>query len=226
MWFTLALIAAGFLAFGLPTAPGTDMPPVSQGYSLENYIVEKITDESCQRATECETPGEYLIQSKCPFTSLCLENKCAVVCPATEADANWQTFTDATEGITFRYPAELSTTYIRALDWPPQVQVTEGPFECTEAGNEIERAGRTELRRVDDRAYCVTKLAEGAAGSVYTQYAYAFEKAGKVSIFTFSTRAVQCANYDDPQKSMCEGERETFDIDGVIDRVAMSFRFK
>lgn len=31
--------------------------------------------------TNCETPMEYLIQSNCPFTSICYENKCQVVCP-------------------------------------------------------------------------------------------------------------------------------------------------
>jgi hypothetical protein len=30
---------------------------------------------------ECETPMEYLIQSNCPFGTVCLENGCAVVCP-------------------------------------------------------------------------------------------------------------------------------------------------
>lgn len=116
MWFTLALIVAGLVAFGFPkgeeptfctqeamqcpdgsyvgrTGPKCEfmacptLPAVPQGYSLENYTVEKVTGEACTRASECETPGEYLIQSRCPFTSLCLENRCAVVCPVFESGA-------------------------------------------------------------------------------------------------------------------------------------------
>jgi hypothetical protein len=52
------------------------------GYTLENYKVEKITGEACRQNTDCKTPGEYMVQSRCPFTSMCLENKCAVVCPS------------------------------------------------------------------------------------------------------------------------------------------------
>jgi translocator protein len=52
------------------------------GYTLDFYSVEKISDISCIRNSDCQTPGEYLMRSNCPFTSLCLKNKCAVVCPS------------------------------------------------------------------------------------------------------------------------------------------------
>lgn len=51
------------------------------GYTLENYSVEKITEISCAQDSECVTPAEYAMQSRCPFTTLCLKNKCTVVCP-------------------------------------------------------------------------------------------------------------------------------------------------
>lgn len=56
-------------------------PSVPQGYSLDSYKVEKILDTACSSNNDCATPPEYLMRSSCPFTSLCLENKCAVVCP-------------------------------------------------------------------------------------------------------------------------------------------------
>jgi len=52
-----------------------------EGYTLDSYTVDKVTDETCKQDADCETPMEYLVQSRCPFTSLCLENKCTVVCP-------------------------------------------------------------------------------------------------------------------------------------------------
>jgi hypothetical protein len=158
----------------------------------------------------------------------CEFGPCASEMPVVGTES-WKTSTDTAERVSFKYPEDLSTTYIHAVDWPPTVAVTDGPFSCTEAGSEIARAGKTELRRVVDREYCVTKESEGAAGSTYTMYAYAFEPQtggnGSVVILTFTLRAPQCANYDDPQKSACEGERETFDIDGVVDRIASTLRF-
>ena len=77
---------------------------------------------------------------------------------------------------------------------------------------------------VDNRTYCVTKVSEGAAGSIYTQYAYAFPKNSKVVILTFSLRFPQCGNYSEPEKNECEGERETFDVDSIIDRIAQTLK--
>jgi hypothetical protein len=46
-----------------------------------NYKIEKITDTDCRRDSECATPEEYLLMSRCPFASKCIDGKCAVVCP-------------------------------------------------------------------------------------------------------------------------------------------------
>lgn len=46
-----------------------------------DYAVEKTTDIACAVDSDCITPEEYLIQSRCPFSSKCLAGKCAVVCP-------------------------------------------------------------------------------------------------------------------------------------------------
>ena len=195
-----------------------------QGYTLENYKLEKITGEACWQNSDCKTPGEYAIQSRCPFTSICLENKCAVVCPGHD---DWKTYSNSTGGITFRYPDKLTTKYISVVDWPPQVQILDQAYSCNEAGSEIARAGKTEKRLVDNREYCVTKESEGAAGSIYTNYAYTFAKNGGTVILTFTTRSVQCGNYYDiPEQAECEGERQTFDMDGVADRIIQSLEIK
>jgi hypothetical protein len=39
-------------------------------------------DAVCDVDNDCETPGEYLVRSNCPFTSKCIKGKCNVVCPA------------------------------------------------------------------------------------------------------------------------------------------------
>lgn len=148
----------------------------------------------------------------------------SVAATAERAPDDWGTFADSTSGISFRYPPDLGTAYIRPLDWPPQPLIEAGPFECTEAGEETARAGRTEPTTIGGRTYCVTRVTEGAAGSVYTMYAYALPARDDVVILTFSTRAPQCGNYDEPERSECERERETFSMDPIVDAIARTLR--
>lgn len=122
------------------------------------------------------------------------------------------------EELDFNFPGSFSTTYISAFDWPPQVKIIPGEFVCIEAGEAIMRAGRTELRNINGRNYCITEIVEGAAGSTYTQYAYAYEHEGDMVTLTFSTRAPQCGNYPEPEMASCETEKATFSIDNLVDR--------
>lgn len=145
---------------------------------------------------------------------------------STGVNTGWKTLTDRKTGVTFQYPDKLTTTYITASDWPPTVQVQTVPFTCTNAGTETGRAGKTETRMVDNRSYCVTTSSEGAAGSIYNQYAYAFQKGSRTVILTFTVRMVQCGNFDEPQKTACENEREAFDLDGTVDRIAQTLTMK
>jgi hypothetical protein len=138
--------------------------------------------------------------------------------------SSWQTSTDAAQHVSFKYP-QLSTKYITATGWPPKVQVTKGQFTCTQAGSENAQAGKTEQVTINGHTYCVTKETEGAAGSIYTQYAYAFPKDTSVVIFTFSLRMVQCANYESTEMRACEQERQSFNIDPIIDQISQTTKF-
>ncbi len=143
---------------------------------------------------------------------------------ANNNNLDWRTASSSS--YSFQYPASLGTTYVQALDWPPQVAVWDEAYSCLEAGDETARAGRTEAIRVGTHQYCRTMISEGAAGSIYIQYAYAFAHEDKTVIFSFSTRAPQCPNYDEPQKSACEEERAALDIDSLIDRIAETFTMR
>lgn len=111
----------------------------------------------------------------------------------------------------------LQTIYISAVDWPPHVSIENITFSCTEAGSQTGRAGETKKIIIHTHTYCVTTSTEGAAGSIYTQYAYARAKGDKTQILTFSLRFVQCGNYPEEEKTACESERSTFSIDTLID---------
>jgi putative hemolysin len=57
-----------------------------RGQCTKFYTVAEILDESCTIDSDCETPMNYLIRSSCPFTSICINNKCTVVCPGFDPD--------------------------------------------------------------------------------------------------------------------------------------------
>ena len=152
-------------------------------------------------------------------------------CPTTSTTSNtdtdiadWKTSTNP-DGVLFQYPEKLSSTYITAVDWPPKVTVSTSAHTCLDTGSATSSVGITEKRMVNTHEYCRTTESEGAAGSIFNTYTYATQIEGKQVVFTFSTRLVQCANYDDPQKTECENERESFDIDAVVDRIARTVEF-
>ncbi|MBI5530988.1 MAG: hypothetical protein HY918_05855 [Candidatus Doudnabacteria bacterium] len=177
-------------------------------------VVEQEPVACTQEAKLCPD-GSYVGRSgpSCEFAA----------CPPV-SEPSWQTFTDATTTSSFQYPATLPTKYISATDWPPAVQILNQPFTCTQAGTSTSRAGQTVRKTVNGHDYCITQVSEGAAGSIYNQYAYAFAQNNKTVILNFTLRMVQCLNYDDSQKTECEAERATFNIDDIMDRVAQTFK--
>ena len=58
-----------------------EAPVETQTGSVQNYTIAETLDVSCNIDSDCETPGDYLIRSSCPYTSKCLEKKCSVICP-------------------------------------------------------------------------------------------------------------------------------------------------
>lgn len=143
--------------------------------------------------------------------------------PQNGAPTDWVS-SDTTVG-SFSYPEDIGMAYVRTVDWPPLLNLEVGsPFSCTEAGAETARAGRTERVVVDGAEYCRTIILEGAAGSTYGQYAYAFEESDRVAILTFTLRFPQCMNYDDPEQSACVAEQEAFEPDTLVHRIAETVR--
>jgi hypothetical protein len=142
--------------------------------------------------------------------------------PAQYLYKGWKT--SVQNGISFKYLPSLGTTYLHPVSWPPSVQVLDKPYICSSGGNEIETSGQTQEQTINGNGYCVTKQSEGAAGSIYTTYAYAFAKEGKTIVLSFTLRFVQCANYVDPQKTTCERERRAFNIDPYVDAMARSVK--
>jgi hypothetical protein len=148
-------------------------------------------------------------------------------CPTTPgADSSMTTYTDPTSGISFSYPPTLGTQYINTVDWPPKAQLITEAFACHPAGNTTAQGGKTDSITINGHRYCLTEEVEGAAGSTYTQYAYAFPNNDNTIILTFTLRAPQCANYNKPKQTECKTEEASFNINNVVDQIAQSIVFK
>ena len=122
--------------------------------------------------------------------------------------AGWKTFTEPAQGISFKYPERLPTTYIATHEWPPVVQANIAQFLCA-----------VPLKEVNGRQYCIGSETEGAAGSAYTTYTYNTMKDDKMVSFRFVLRYSQCVNYGEPEKIACENECQAFNLDSLVDRM-------
>jgi len=136
--------------------------------------------------------------------------------------AGWQ---DSLSGqLILSHPESLPTTYIQALDWPPSLKISKDSYRCHERGQFSTGAGSTSALEIGGRDYCVTEMAEAAAGNIYTQYTYALNDADRTLILTFSTRVPNCGNYPEVERARCFSERETFNLDLLIDRIMRTVR--
>ncbi len=146
-------------------------------------------------------------------------------CPSEVSTDSWKTFT-TDKGATFQYPENLSTNYIRPQEWPPKLQIIDGAgFSCEQGGLGInDRPGMTIQKRINNIVYCIENVSEGTAGTFYTDYTYTFLKDSKLVKFSFTLAYSECANYNNPQKTGCEQERQTFDLDTLISHIAESVR--
>jgi hypothetical protein len=75
---------------------------------------------------------------------------------------------------------------------------------------------------INGHEYCVTQASEGAAGSTYTTYTYTWAQGAQTGKLSFVLQKVQCANYDEPQKTACKSEQAAFDIGPIVDAIAQS----
>ncbi|MEA2701581.1 MAG: translocator protein [Candidatus Parcubacteria bacterium] len=95
-------------------------------------------------------------------------------------------------------------------------------MSISEVRCETGERGEARLTGINGHTYCVFISQEGAAGSIYTNYFYVTEKDNRSITLDLTLQAPQCANYDDPQKTECERERESFNVDDLADRILQS----
>ena len=82
-WFfaTLTILVAISSLYSIVMEKRSFQDDLDEGDLLGACKIEKILSVSCQKNEDCQTPPEYLMRSSCPFTTLCLDKTCVVVCP-------------------------------------------------------------------------------------------------------------------------------------------------
>ena len=137
----------------------------------------------------------------------------------------WVTTTND-KGITFQYPKELLAKYISTVEWPPVISIdpieTNQEFVCVETAPESSLAQRTSRRMVDDRSYCLYASSEEVADSIYTNYTYSALWNGRIVKVDFTLQYPKCNDYTEPKQTECQKERESFDLDNIVDRIFSS----
>ncbi|MES2748961.1 MAG: hypothetical protein V4606_01020 [Patescibacteria group bacterium] len=134
---------------------------------------------------------------------------------------NWVYATTSASGTQFNYPNPLPTIYVSAVEWPPQVVVTEGTVSCLE-GDMASHSGEvtsSTQRVINNQSYCVSESKQGAAGTSYTQYQYATKRGDFVVSVLFTLKTPQCMNYDEPRQSECQSEQAAFPVDELASRI-------
>lgn len=95
--------------------------------------------------------------------------------------------------------------------------VENGEIECKETPMESSLPLRINKKEINGKKYCIISSSEGAAGSVYTQYAYTTVIGGSVYSVNFIARYPNCDNYPENENNKCKLEREKFDLDYFVD---------
>jgi hypothetical protein len=97
--------------------------------------------------------------------------------------------------------------------------VFDGTVSCSNAGTIDRGAGRSETITVDGRTYCKTQKRGAAAGTVYDQLAYEFQRGDKIYVAVFTIRMPQCLNYEESLHAVCQAEQANFKVDEVADKI-------
>ncbi|MGE5426001.1 MAG: hypothetical protein ACM3PZ_02920 [Bacillota bacterium] len=177
-------------------------------YKVEGEVVELTSDNKETRQpislTLTQISGHWLITSA------------SITQSSTDG---WKSVTEG--NLTFRYPETLGVKYISTQSWPPEIK-SEDSVDLNCPAGETAQGMFVRNANIGGRDYCIRTKSEGAAGSIYQDYDYAAVIGGKILTASFTLRYPQCGNYPQAEADACNLERQTFDLDSLIDRILNS----
>ena len=113
---------------------------------------------------------------------------------------------------------KYGSNIFKAEEYPKlESWVENGAIECTETPLESSLPLRISKKEINGQKYCIGAFSEGAAGSVFTEYAYTTVISDNVYLVQFIARYPNCSNYPDQERRECETERENFNLDNLVD---------
>ncbi|MGI5827236.1 MAG: hypothetical protein ACOX0H_02000 [Patescibacteria group bacterium] len=111
-----------------------------------------------------------------------------------------------------------SSNIFKAEEYPKlESWVENGEIACNETPLESSLPLRISKKEINGHKYCIGASSEEAAGSVYTQYAYTTVIGDNVYSVQFVARYSNCDNYPKEESIKCKTERESFDLDILVD---------
>lgn len=132
-----------------------------------------------------------------------------------------------TDNYSFVAPS-VNLDYTSLRDWQVSLidekealleRVLDGQLVCRETAVD-DNPNYSVSRVASDKAqYCLEAASEGAAGSVYTEYSFYTLFSGDLIVIKFTAQYPQCYNYDDPEKTDCLAERESFSPQDIADEI-------
>lgn len=132
---------------------------------------------------------------------------------------------DPKSGIAFEYPQTLSTEYIEATMWPPTFINSMGAYNCTVTEQMTAMSGYTSREEVYNQTnYCIWERSENTAGSEHKDYQITFPQSNQYITMGLILRQVQCANFPEPEATICQQEQASFDLLETVDLIARSAR--
>jgi hypothetical protein len=142
----------------------------------------------------------------------------------TAAEIVWKTYTDSKAGFEFKYPEQLSATYISTQTWPPTAKVSDGSFACTPT-TQTSGPGKVVRKTSTTPIFCATSQAEGTAGTTYQTYSYTTSSGSKLVTFDFVLGFVDCGVYNEPKMTSCVVEQKAFSVDNLVSQIFATFKF-
>ena len=130
--------------------------------------------------------------------------------------SNSDALTDDASKYTYDYPEDFGSAYVSAVDWPPTLDIANGPVNCVETSGSADM-GRITRKNINDELVCLVVVNEGVAGSEYNRYFYAVEREKFVFVYGFTTQEVRCENYDEPEMMECKESQSTFKPDAIAE---------
>ena len=113
----------------------------------------------------------------------------------------------------------------------PGLSIVNGEIDCQETSLNpsvaiITSSVTTSKKEINGKKYCVMHSIEGAAGSVFTQNAYTTVIDDNVYLINFIARYNNCGNYSEEELVKCHAERESFNLDLLVDEEIEKFKIK